>query len=362
MKYKILLQIDNLGSGGAQRQICILAENLKKIGYSVTVLVYSPGDHMKYMLDRSCVDLVVLNKLNSYKFFCSYLGFLRKEKFDVLISFLDRPNQIASIAKIFGLVDIWIPSERNICLDDDGIFEVVWRSVLYAVADKVVSNSYTQKKWLERRVSLWRSKFSVIWNGVVPEMFSDVHLNTDKLKKLNFISLGRIGKQKNPEFLLNSLKDYPLKNIKFDWYGEEDVNSIGLREILNVECNRHGLPIKFNLPVKNVSETLRNSYCLILTSLYEGLPNVVLEAMAFGVIVLVPNVSDLEVLVKDGVRGFVYESGSKDSFILKLNLLINLTQQQYIAMAESAQLYVLENCGASAMAENYERVFCEINS
>ena len=45
---KLLLFIDNLGSGGAQRQLIGLAVMLKQYGYEVKVCTYYPHDFYKY--------------------------------------------------------------------------------------------------------------------------------------------------------------------------------------------------------------------------------------------------------------------------------------------------------------------------
>ena len=58
---------------------------------------------------------------------------------------------------------------------------------------------------------------------------------------------------------------------------------------------------------------LREHHALIHPSLYEGLPNVVCEALAAGMPVLVSNVCDHPLLVADGERGFLFDPADPGS-------------------------------------------------
>ena len=50
---KVLCLIENLGSGGAERQMVGLAALLKERGHDVTVLTYYPDDFYKHVLDEA---------------------------------------------------------------------------------------------------------------------------------------------------------------------------------------------------------------------------------------------------------------------------------------------------------------------
>ncbi|MBR2022006.1 MAG: glycosyltransferase family 1 protein, partial [Clostridia bacterium] len=55
---KVILFTDNLGSGGAQRQVTNVAVLLKKAGYDVSVLVYQDIPFYKPLLDENDVPVV----------------------------------------------------------------------------------------------------------------------------------------------------------------------------------------------------------------------------------------------------------------------------------------------------------------
>ena len=60
---RVALVIDNLNSGGAQRQLCMLAILLKRKGNEVQLFVYHPHDFFRPLLDEAGVGVrLVTNK------------------------------------------------------------------------------------------------------------------------------------------------------------------------------------------------------------------------------------------------------------------------------------------------------------
>ena len=67
---------------------------------------------------------------------------------------------------------------------------------------------------------------------------------------------------------------------------------------------------------------------VVLTSRSEGIPLVLMEAMARGKIVLAPAITGIPELVIHGKTGFLYEAGSLDNFVYRLLLIRGLTRAQ----------------------------------
>ena len=107
----------------------------------------------------------------------------------------------------------------------------------------------------------------------------------------------------------------PYLQIQIDWYGDkvnqkikfENIYDIAKRRIKKYKLNSY---IKLNEPVSSVVKLYQNSSVFILPSFYEGIPNVVCEAMACGKPILISDVCDNRVFVKDGVNGFLFNPHS----------------------------------------------------
>ncbi len=84
-----------------------------------------------------------------------------------------------------------------------------------------------------------------------------------------------------------------------------------LREAIEAECARLGLSSMVRLAGwrRDIPEILRCLDVFVLTSLWEGLPRVYLEALASGIPVVGTRVDGAPEVVKDGITGFLVEPG-----------------------------------------------------
>jgi GalNAc-alpha-(1->4)-GalNAc-alpha-(1->3)-diNAcBac-PP-undecaprenol alpha-1,4-N-acetyl-D-galactosaminyltransferase len=98
---KAVLLIDNLNSGGAQRQIVNLAIGLKARNVDVAVMTYNRGEHFQDELKRKDVRLIPLTFNSDINTFFGVIAALRKEKPDVICAYLFVPSLIALVSKFF---------------------------------------------------------------------------------------------------------------------------------------------------------------------------------------------------------------------------------------------------------------------
>lgn len=352
---KIMLLIDNLGSGGAQRQIVLLTTELSKLGLEVTLVTYNKNEHMAYMLEGLNVKRVNVNTEGQTKIIKLYtvVRYLLNAKPKIIISYLDNPNLMAGFYALLSKKVIWIPSERN--LNTGSGFQVFWRKILYNFATKVVSNSYVQQGWLLKNKILPLSKAIVIWNGIF-EDFWNVN-NIEVSKSIDFISLGRLTHQKNPELLLDAIRLISKQvDYCFSWYGDDDPVSPYKRDTLLQVVNDEGLPISFYTANKEPHVLLSKAKCLILTSRYEGTPNVVLEAMASGVFVIAPDIVDLPIILGNNERGILFQQGNPTSLANAILKYINLADGDKIAVIRNANNYAQKNF----MSKNFALKYMEL--
>lgn len=126
-----------------------------------------------------------------------------------------------------------------------------------------------------------------------------------------------------------------------DIYGESttDLRSVVLE--LGMESN-----VNLNEPVKNISEKYLATSLYIMTSRTEGFPMVLLEAMASGLpCVAYDCQSGPRAIIDEGVNGFLVEDGNVDSFVKKLELLIedeNLRMKMGSNAKESMRKYEID--------------------
>ncbi len=138
--------------------------------------------------------------------------------------------------------------------------------------------------------------------------------NSFHKRKENFaVSVGRLEKQKNFSQLISFLEN---SNLNIDIYGAGTMKSKLLNEakIKNVKLN-----IYKPIPNKELLNKLKNYKFFISTSLFEGNPKAILEAMASGCVVLTKKNKNIEEIIKDDFNGIFIDN--RDNL---LNVLENL--------------------------------------
>lgn len=106
-------------------------------------------------------------------------------------------------------------------------------------------------------------------------------------------------------------------------------------------------------------EVYRQADILLLPTVREGLPLVVMEAMASGLPVVSTNCSSLSELITDGKGGFLCELGNTQDFVAKINLLAaseKLRREMGEYNREMAEKYL----SLSRMVNNYQELFDEV--
>lgn len=322
---KIVLFIDSLTTGGAQRQLTWLARLLKGQGHDVSVLVYYDKAFFQETLDAEPkIPVYLLKWSGQFSRLFQAWKFMRKERPEVVISFLHVPNFLSSLIRLFGVRYRLIVSERNNDLKAPNL-RVRCRLWMHRVADRVVPNSHAQAAYLNMHAAFLNPKIRVISNCVDLDALAPSGDASEETKRdcLKLVILARIERQKNGIRLAQALFEYEkerggLPRIDVDWYGRENHAAQGVRSEIEEQFKRSGFVdgIRFHDAVKNVRSVYRSADALCLPSLHEGCANVICEAMASGLPILASDAGDNGYLVKDGNNGFIFD-GLNVSTIVK---------------------------------------------
>ncbi len=203
---------------------------------------------------------------------------IKRNKPDIVISFMHDNDVIAYFATR-GLKCKNLVSVRN---DPKILYDrsvASWRTRwlakhVYTHADGVVFQTEEARDWFGRNNSHTR----IIFNLVAPEFYQSRSRNN--LKGGSVIAIGRFVEQKNHAMLMKAfanIVDQIDNNLVI--YGDGD-----LREQYEDFILKNGLQDRISIPgiTEHVPEVLAESSLFILSSSYEGMPNVLMEAMAVG--------------------------------------------------------------------------------
>jgi len=343
---RLLLLIDSLGSGGAQRQLAYLAVLLKRAGHEVRVLKYHPLDFFEPFVVSNGVRVDALVGLAPLARIRAVRRYIRDADPDAVIAFLATPSLLAELAGLPRRRFKLIVSERS--LDINGpTFGAYKRFLFHAFADFVVGNSFSQADFVGRTAPWLRRKTRTILNCVDLDQFRPTDPNpTCNSGKNRFLVLASLSKWKNPVGLVRAFglvrhrrPDLPWT---LDWYGNKliqngaPVRYSAVTETLATiqEC---GLEARFRLhdPTAAPADLYRAADAFILPSLFEGCPNVLCEAFASGLPVLASRVGDIPRLVEDGVNGLLFNPHSPDDISSAIERFCDLPADERAAMGRT---------------------------
>lgn len=353
---RILLITENLGSGGAERQICGLAAMLTGAGYMCRLVTYVENQFYEPYLRSHGVDYQFEPQLADKRWRVWRMAQLvRQYGADVVVSYLPAVNMAMCLARPLFKARL-IVSERN---NNTGITcrdRVQFN--LYRMADAVVPNSHSQGEFISRHFRFLKHKVHTIVNFVDAARFTSA-CSQPQHEVLRIVTVARYTQQKNVLTYLEAVhrvKEMGLR-VHFDWYGDKQHNAAYYAE---VEQRYALLDIADYLTLHDSNPKIEEAYheadVFCLPSLYEGYPNVVVEAMACGLPVLCSNVFENPYIVSEGVNGMLFDPHRADDIAQTIQRMTTLTAAQRAKMGQCNRQACLERNTEEAFLNAYKRL------
>ena len=356
---KIILFIDNLGSGGAQRQVANVAVLLKKAGYDVSVLVYQDIPFYKPILDEAEVPLILEESKGTVSRLLGIRKYLRQSGADVVISFLAVPCFVACFSKMGHQKWKLITTERSAKLSTFTAKKFRFFNRFERFADAKVGNSHNAINMWKKYYPQYNDKYSVIYNHIrVPDEFCGGSYDFLKDGRVKLTVAASCQELKNPVRVVeavNLLTDEQKAKIEINWYGKQEVTT-GNTEVYDKTVSlikEYKLEdcIHLHDETNDIYRIMQNSDAVGLFSTVEGLPNTICEAMTIGKPVIMSRVSDYDVLVTD--NGYLCDPESVESIKEALVKLIESSNDELEKMGEASKRKAQTLFSAEAITEQW---------
>jgi len=173
--------------------------------------------------------------------------------------------------------------------------------VLVGVTNQVVSE--LQEVGIGKRI-----KWLTVYPGIKSLSVNNLPTGRNKTQKYKVSWIGRFTSIKNPQLAIRI-----VEGLNRDHPGEYDFTFVGGGELLqDIQkiVNEKKLPVTFTGWINDVSEVLRNSDLLLMTSHNEGMPVTILEAASLKLPTFSTNIGGVSEFIEDGISGFLFKEDS----------------------------------------------------
>jgi len=366
MKEKIkLMQITHdLAIGGLQQVIVNICRNINREKYDVTVLCLRETGEFVPRIEELGIKVLCLPQKEQgtdYFAFLKVAKILKELKIDVIHTHNTQPFFDGTIGAMLSGVKAVIHTD-HVRSFPDKLRYMFAEWVMSHYAYKVVGVSDDTCNNLIKYEHISRKKIITIVNGIDASVYE---IDVDKEKKKRelgvvkpgpVIGLGaRLSKQKGITYLLQAmssiLKELPDLTLVIVGQGE-------CRGELEDESKKLGLEqsVIFTGPRLDMPEVLKAFDLFVLPSLFEGLPMVLLEAMAAGCPIVATDVGGNHTAISNGVNGSLVEAADSEAFAKEVIKVLS-DKELYENYIERSVLRIQSEFSAGMMTSKYEQLY-----
>jgi glycosyltransferase involved in cell wall biosynthesis len=296
---KVIIAVRNFKGGGAERVSVNLANALAEIGNQVKI--YTETNEGPYFeMISPLVEVVRPERLRAWSYVVGLRKLIKHWQPDVVQSHQTMRNVLSIIAHkttanrngraIYCLEhgDMGLLYENGKTIRDTIVYYAA--VVSYPLADRIIAVSDNVKHSVEKFIRPFHAKLITYDNPVVFPKMQKLQEATPSHKWLRskttktVVSIGRLEDQKNYALLIDAFYIVSQKMAcQLIIYGEGS-----LRANLEAQIAKLGLQDRVSLPgfTKNPFAEYKNADLFVLSSVWEGLPTVAIEALACGVCVV----------------------------------------------------------------------------
>lgn len=300
--------ITELDIGGAEKAVVRIATGLKVLGWSVRVISLRDAGAMARPLREAGIEVEALQcgHFADVRCFWRLRAALRSRLPDVLVTFLHQANIYGRLAARSAGVPVVVSGIR---VADRRAWVRLTDRMTRHCADHYVAVSRSVAKTHAELCHISAERMSSIPNGV--DVVSDVRSDESSAGN-QILFVGRLCEQKNPLLLVDAFAMLPARfreTSRVVFVGEGP-----LRGALQTHIRQQGLNDRVQLLGfrDDCQNLMLSSTVMVLPSRWEGLPNVVLEAMAAGLPVIATDVDGTSELIADGDTGWLLPASKAD--------------------------------------------------
>lgn len=306
-RLRVCIVIGQLGLGGTEKQVVMLADGLRRRDIDVTVVVLTTAGPRAAALRAAGVPVVYLGwqPAPGWRAVTALLGalvrltrHLREARPDLVHAFLFHSYVMAAPAARMARVPVIVAGRRS--LDD---FKRGQRIALFAeriatrMTHLLVANAYAVASCVRSGERVPAGKIRVIYNGLPEAAFGDAKPAHLKSRHPVILCVANLKQYKGHEYLIEAGRLLRERNLPctFVFAGDGEQRPVLARLAAELKVDVRLLGAR-----TDVDRLLARADLVVLPSLTEGMSNAVMEAMAAGRPVVATAVGGTPELLADG--------------------------------------------------------------
>jgi glycosyltransferase involved in cell wall biosynthesis len=313
---RLLLVVDSLEVGGAERQVVDLAGALRRKGYGITVACSVAGDLSGALEEAGVPVRPLLKRLAKRRLSLAYAWRLRRllkgEQFDLVHAHIYASIAAAAIATLETDVPLVITEHTEASWQD---WRARWVSRwVYRRAARIIAVSTPIRRRLIERDDVHPDLITIVPNAVASasEPHADAPLPTELRERPLVGVVARLQPEKGVASFLKAAArvapQFPEAHFVVAGDGPFQQELVALTEDLDLGSRVHFLGFR-----SDASALMRSLDVLVAPSLTEGSPLVTLEAMAAGVPVVASAVGGIPDQIRHDKEGLLVPPGDTDA-------------------------------------------------
>lgn len=340
--------------GGAERVIFTLCNHLDRSRFRPHLVLFSKeGMPLEFL--KEDVRVVDLKVDRIRKALIPVVKLIRKEKPDIVFGGWGEVSAFLSPLIPFFRKTKFIARETNVVSEHVQRKEIRFFYRFYNNFHRIIAQSDDMQRDLVENFQIHQEKIVKINNPVDFEKINQQMQSSEKLFSTDFkqvIAIGNLSARKGFDNLLKvfaHLKDEPIQlHILGD--GADQEKLLEMKEELGLER------VKFMGVIKNPYPYLQQADLFVLSSRYEGFPNVLLEAGACGTYALANDCpGGIHEIIETDVNGEILSIEKYEEFAHRIQELVQKKFDSQLIQNSIQSRYSKE-----IIIEKYHRVFSEL--
>lgn len=359
----IVIVSTSMGMGGTDQQISQIARHLSDRGHTVSVISLLPTGKMGRELAESGVSVTHLSMRRGVADpRCIYYLYkiIQEKEADILSSFLVHANIVSRLAGWLSATPV-VTSIRN---DDycNGIECLIERTTNWIDKAWVANSAIVARRKIDQKV-VARRKSNVIYNCIDTDIYRPNEISRHEIrsnlgveeKEFLWVAVGRIEEQKDyPTMLRAVAKVTPEHNFCLAVAGKGSLKKdvLAVRDQLELQDKVAFLGVRRDVP-----DLLAAADGFVLSSISEGLPNVVMEALATETPVVSTEVGGVSELVDHGKSGFLVQPSSSSELAQSMSELMDVDEKNRKKMGIEGRKRVIHQCSYANIVDEWEALY-----